>query len=131
MKKLLLAILLLATIGILYAGTSHTVYIELVDQGGQHPDTGVTFNAWIVGREGEVLTESSGGCGYMGASAGQYQGTAYVQCGTFPTQWNDGETLHVEATTPLGNGTGEFALNTQGSQFMEICMDQLILKDLV
>ena len=117
MKKLLLAILLLATIGILYAGTSHTVYIELVDQGGQHPDTGVTFNAWIVGRESEVLTETSTGCGYMGASAGQYQGTAYVQCGTFPTQWGDGETLHVEANTPLGNGTGEFALNTEGSQF--------------
>ena len=116
MKKLLLMILLLSSVAFLFAGTAHPVYIELVTPGGDHPDS-ATFNAWIVGREGEVLTETSGGCGYMDASTGQYHGTAYVQCGTFPTQWNEGEVLHVEASTPLGDGTGEFTLTTDGSQF--------------
>ena len=116
MKKLIFALLFLFSISYLFAGTSHTVYIEITDINGEHPAE-VNFNAWILGREDEVLTELSGGCGYMGESSGQYWGTAYIQCGTFPTQWEEGDTLYVEASTDITSGNGLFILNHNNAQF--------------
>ena len=114
MKKLVFALLFIFSIGYLFAGTPHTVYIEIVDISGEHP-TEVNFNAWISGREDEVLTENSGGCTYY--NNGTYWGTAAIQCGTFPTQWLAGDTLFIEVQTDLGNGAGFFCLNTNVSQF--------------
>ena len=116
MKKLIFVLLFAFTIGYLFAGTSHTVYIEVVNTSGQHP-TEVNFNAWILGREDEVVTEISTGCGYMDASQGQYWGSSYIQCGTFPTQWQEGDTLFVGVETDLGNGAGFFVLNHNNAQF--------------
>ena len=52
-------------------------------------DGDITFEAYIVGREGEALTESSPGCGY---GSGWWQ----VMVGNFPSGWDAGDILHIE-----------------------------------
>lgn len=113
MKKLVLAIIILASVTALFAGSPHTVYIELVTTDGIHPDE-ATFTAWILGRENEVLTETSNGCEYYGS--GDLKGTASIQCGSFTTQWEVGDTLHVEAVAVDGMGWNEYMLNAAGYQ---------------
>lgn len=52
-------------------------------------DGDITFEAYIAGREGEVLTESLPGCGY---ESGWWQ----VMIGNFPSGWDEGDILHIE-----------------------------------
>ena len=81
----------------LYAGTPHTVGGTVTYSGGGSPSS-ATFTAYITSRSGEVLTESSAGCGYSGGSYG-------VQVGNFPTAWAAGDVLHVDLT----DGEGGYA----------------------
>ena len=99
--------LLIGIYSLLFAGTAHGVYLEVVTLAEEHPSQ-ATFNAWIVGREDEVLNENSAGCQYIGE--GTYMGTVGLQCGSFPTQWEGGDILHIEAFTDYGNGTKEIVL---------------------
>ncbi|MCD6097269.1 T9SS type A sorting domain-containing protein [bacterium] len=50
---------------------------------------GTSFRAYIVGREDEVLTESSFGCALE-------QNILAVQVGNFPTHWKVGDILHID-----------------------------------
>ena len=113
MKRNIFFILLFIITSSLFAGLPHTVYVEVsLNSQNDHPQS-LTFNAWIVGRETEILTETSGGCGYLAE-----EGLLYVQAGTFPTQWSAGETIHIEATAQEGgSGIGEFELTNNGGDF--------------
>lgn len=60
------------------------------------PDPTTTdFQAFIVGRESEVLTKASAGC-----QVGDAGGITFfqIQLGSFPTQWSAGETLSITVT---------------------------------
>ena len=54
MKKSISIIMFLLFLSFLFAGSSHPVYIELVNDNGEHPDS-ATFQAWIIGRETQIL----------------------------------------------------------------------------
>ena len=95
----------------LFAGSPHPVYIEVYDASMYHPTT-ANFTAWVVGRETDQLTETSGGCGYLAD-----EGLLFIQCGTFTNDWTAGETLHVEVNSSLGDGSGEFLLTNAGGDF--------------
>ena len=47
------------------------------------------FRAWIQGREYEILTQDSVGCGYL-------DGYWQVNVGNFPTAWNGGDVLEID-----------------------------------
>ena len=113
MKKLLLAIILLMSLTALFAGNSHPVYVELLVDGA-HPAS-ASFSAWVVGREAEVLTETSGGCTYYGSGA--YAGSMVIQCATWPTSWAVGDVFHIEVTDNGVTEYVEYALNGAGYQF--------------
>ena len=72
---------------ILTAGTPHAAYGTLRYQNGSTPSS-ATFQAFITDRPGEVLMQSSFGCGYS-------DGIWSVQCGNFPSPWSAGDLLHV------------------------------------
>lgn len=112
-KKYVLLTLLLAFTSFLFAGLPHNVYVEVyIDSPNNHPQA-VTFSAWILGREDEELTETSGGCGYI-----QDEGLLFVQVGSFPTQWSSGEILHIEVQGDTGDHNyGEFLLSNNGGDF--------------
>ena len=92
-----------------------------VEDGIPYPDA-ITYEAWILERPDEVLTETSTGCGYGDPLAGP--GLLVVQCGTFASQWNEGETLHIRvqevATGNIANA--EIILTTAGFQMMDDIM---------
>jgi hypothetical protein len=56
---------------------------------GMPPDDCMFFNAYIIARPDEILTQSSPGCGY---GSGVWQ----VNMGNFPTGWSAGDTLHID-----------------------------------
>ncbi len=60
----------------------------------------ITFTAYISSRSNEKLTESSSGCSYYPDS-----GIWVVQCSSFPSGWNAGETLIINFYDDEG-GTG-------------------------
>ena len=95
----------------LFAGLPHPVYVEVsLNPNNDHPAS-IQFNAWINGREDEVLTETSGGCGYIAE-----EGLLFVQTGSFITLWQPGDVLHIEVTSPAFV-TGEFTLTDKGNDF--------------
>ena len=111
-KKYLLIAFLLMLVSSVFAGLPHNVYVEVcIDQANNHPQS-LTFNAWIVGRESERLTETSGGCGYIAE-----EGLLFVQVGTFPTSWSANDILHIEVTEPCLGGSGEFQITNNGGDF--------------
>jgi len=73
-----------------------------------HPED-VTFEAWIVGREDEILTQDSGNCDWNI----QFENHVSVQCESFPTPWAIGETLHLRvqevATGNIANAEVELS----------------------
>ena len=83
-----------------------------------HPDA-ITFQAWILERPEEVITETTVGCGYGNPLA--VPGYLVVQCGSFDSQWNEGETLHIRIVeTATGNtANAEIILTTAGYQLFE------------
>ena len=110
-KKYLLVAILIVLSSSLFAGLPHTIYVEVsIDSQNNHPES-VIFNARIVGRESEILTETSCGCGYIAED-----GLLFVQLGSFPAMWSAGEVLHIEVNNPSG-GHGEFTLTNNGGDF--------------
>ncbi|MBT3168885.1 MAG: T9SS type A sorting domain-containing protein [Candidatus Cloacimonetes bacterium] len=88
-----------------------------VDAGNNPAD--ITFNAWILERPAEVVTETTVGCGYGDPLA--LPGYLVVQCGSFESQWNAGETLHIVVTEVTTGyvGIAEIVLTTDGFQLLE------------
>ncbi len=110
----LLALWIIVLAFSLFAGVSHSVYIEANYYTGGHSDE-LSFQAWILSRPDEVIDENTVGCNYI--NSGNFQGIIQVQCGSFPTQWAAGDTLRVQATTPdLGHGWGIYVLNNENYQ---------------
>ena len=99
------------------AGVDETIDVTLNVTASRdpYPDL-ITFNAWILGRESEVLTESFFGCGYWNV-----EGWLWVECGNFPTEWTNGDVLHIEAYEPATEhtATGEIILNWEAYQYMD------------
>lgn len=97
------------------AGSAHVAYGDVKDSGGGCPaQKDLSFVAYITERPDQVLTQMSVGCTYYEAS-----GTWWVQCGSFPTQWQVGDTVHVDLTDahgPTGTeyGSVEVVLTTAG-----------------
>ncbi len=91
----------------------HSVYIQLQTASGIHPSS-VSFDSWILGDEQFVLNQGSAGCTYY--DSGAYEGVLQIQCGDFPYDWNDGDTLRVQVYSAIGNGWGNFILNHESYQ---------------
>lgn len=62
----------------------------------QPKDSFITFKAWIEGREDDVLTDQSFGCGFE-QIAGIYS-SIYINMGNFKNKWSDGEVVTFEVT---------------------------------
>ncbi|MBN2010684.1 InlB B-repeat-containing protein [candidate division KSB1 bacterium] len=87
-----------------YSGTIHTATGTVRLSSGDIPTSGsLTFTAYIVGREGEVITESTDypANGYD-ASSGQW----WVQCGNFSTSWTTGDVLRINFVDSNSDETG-------------------------
>jgi len=69
----------------------------------------VTFEAFVMGRPNEKLTEASEGCYYNSR-----YGIIYIECGTFPTQWSENEVVHIDIINPETEyaGQGDIILGT-------------------
>jgi len=87
MKKLLFLSVILVLGTSLFAGTPHTV-MGTVNAGGSAP-AAFQFNAFIDTRPGEILTETSTGCGYNG-------GYYFINVGNFATQWAAGDQIVIQ-----------------------------------
>lgn len=86
--------------GRLVAGTPHTAYGNVLNSNSTTPaNNDITFNSYITTRPGEVLTQSSTGCGY---SSGYWA----VSVGNFPTAWSVGEVLRVEVSNTANGEIG-------------------------
>ncbi len=120
MKKFIIvalfAVLALGTIN-LYA-VPHAMYIEIFEANGTtHPGAAdLTFEAWIVGRETEILTQTSPGCNWNTT----VPNFATVQVGNFATPWVIGETFHLVATQPSTGDSNfkEWVLNSDPAQYL-------------
>lgn len=82
----------------------HLVYGNLEYSDGTIPQT-ITFKAHISARNYEQLTESSPGCAYYPET-----GIWIVQCSSFPSTWDAGETLIINFYDDEG-GTGYEEVN--------------------
>ena len=91
------AALILLIPGFLHAEGPHTVYGKVQYAGGGYPGS-ISFSAYIQTRPGEVLTQSSDGCGYSSDT-----GFWWVQCSNFPTPWSQGDVLRISFNDGLGN----------------------------
>jgi len=103
----------------LYGGIPHIMYVEIFEADGvTHPPAGeLTYQAWVVGREAEILTETSLGCNYNST----IPGFATVQVGNFATAWTIGETFHLLATQtvfPFDENYGEWVLDSEPFQYL-------------
>lgn len=97
------------------AGTPHTAYGKVFNSDNSVPDDDeITFISYIVDRSGEVLTETSTGCGYS-------DGYWSVAVGNFPSEWSVGEILRTEVTNIVNGETGavEVAMTDAGSDQAE------------
>lgn len=114
MKKVIFFMFLFYSIALLAVGLPHSAYFQvysLKDTTVVYPDT-VSFEAWIIGREDEILTEKSFGCGYY-----KEHSVAGVQVGNFKTPWSLGEELEIEVYTNLGNGSKIITMTNKGAQW--------------
>ena len=109
MKKIFLVGILLFSMALLFAGTPHPVYIGVTNAVGD-----VTFVADILETGGDTIDQNATGCDWNVSTPS----CITVQCGSFVAQWNEGETLHVEAIDASG-ATGSFdcTLTTDGFQY--------------
>ena len=94
------------------------VTFTVIEADDVHP-VAITFEAWILERPDEVITETTVGCGYGNPTAAP--GYLVVQCGSFASQWNEDETLHIRIVeTATGNtANAEIILTTAGYQLFE------------
>lgn len=98
------------------AGADETIDVTMTINPGRNYPVAITFNSWIIGREAEILTESSFGCGYWADD-----GWLWVECGNFPTDWTNGDVLHIEVVEPSTGHTGsvEITLNWEAYQYSD------------
>ncbi|RLA96412.1 MAG: hypothetical protein DRG83_17460, partial [Deltaproteobacteria bacterium] len=74
---------------------------------GSTPENGnIRFQAYVIGREDEVLTQDSPGCGYGG---GWWQ----INLGNFLSPWTAGEILHVEFYNRANGETGNLDITLE------------------
>ncbi len=98
--------------GIAGAGTPHTIYGTLKNSDDSVPANGtIKIEAYVEGRQGEVLTESSTGCGFK-------DGMWWIEIGNFPTPWSIDEELHIATTntSTKEKNDGRTGLNENGYQ---------------
>ncbi len=88
--------LLSMTTFFLNAGTPHIVGGTVTYSGGGSPPS-ASFSAYVTSRSGDILTQSSVGCGYSG-------GSYWVQVGNFDNAWTAGEVFRIE----ISDGTGGY-----------------------
>ncbi|MBT4131666.1 MAG: hypothetical protein HOE44_13220, partial [Candidatus Marinimicrobia bacterium] len=96
---------------LVHAGTTHTVRGVIQNPDASTPvDVTISFNAYIQGRTGEVITASSSGAGYT-------DGSWYLNTGNFSTNWSSGEVLIVDFTNSANGGTAQSTttLTTSGT----------------
>jgi hypothetical protein len=99
LSALVLSVIFLLASGV-HAGTTQNETGQVFNSDLSVPADGdIIFNAFIVGRESEVQTESSPGAGY---GSGFYQ----VNVGNFPTAWAVGETLHIDFSNLANSESG-------------------------
>ena len=111
MKKLLLAGILLFSV-MLFAGSPHPVYLIVTNGDVVEP---LTFTADIVETVGDVTDQTATGSDWNASIPGGIT----VQCGSFASQWNAGETLHVVAIDGEGKtGFYDLVLTTDGYQYV-------------
>ena len=108
-----------AEIMIVSNGGDVVIPVTFTVEDNVHP-TLVTFQAWVVGREDEILTQDSGNCDWNI----QFENHVSVQCESFPTPWAIGETLHliVEETTTGYQGEAEIVLTEEPYDLMDPIM---------
>ncbi len=117
MKRLLLSFLIsIASSNILFAGTPHTVSGSVTYQGGGSPAS-VTFTAYVTTRIGDVLTQSSAGCGYSG-------GSYWVQCGNFSSAWTAGEQVRVEVSDGTFSASGTVTLTNDPNDVLNLVIQR-------
>jgi len=89
--------------------------------GGVPNPAGVTFSAYIQTRPGEVLTETSSGCSVETVSSE----TQYIiECGSFATQWQAGDTLVIDMDGPDGESKStNVVLDSEGQQRLDIQLE--------
>ena len=87
----------ISAVSLFASGTPHTVSGTVGYQSGGSPAS-ATFSAYITSRPGEILTQSSGGCGYSG-------GYYWVQVGNFSTSWANGDQLKIDISDGDGSST--------------------------
>ena len=83
-------------IGSISAGTPHSV-LGVVEYTDDSKPVSLSYIAYITARPGDVLTQTSAGCGYDPVT-GQW----WVQCGTFSSPWAAGEVFRIEFDDGLG-----------------------------
>jgi|GEM_PF-935517 len=86
-------------LGLGQAQSPHNVVGRLTLENGSAPAS-ASFSAYVVGRESDVLTQASVGCGYTSSG-----GIWWVQTRNFAGGWSTGEVLHV-TFSESGGATG-------------------------
>ncbi|NOR46266.1 MAG: T9SS type A sorting domain-containing protein, partial [Candidatus Delongbacteria bacterium] len=70
----------------------------------QPKDDYVEFKAWITGREDDILTEKTFGCGFE--NLGEKYSTVFLNFGNFEHNWSEGEEINIEVTDNSNKHTG-------------------------
>jgi len=104
-------------------GTNHTVTGKLYNADNSVPgNSDIQFDAYIVSRPGEVLNETTIGCGYN-------SGYWFVNTGNLPTAWRISDTLHVDVRNVANSQSGTLNVVLTGND-PDLAPD-LILKTVV
>lgn len=92
MKKMLMFfVMLIISTALVYGATPHTINLQVEDQYGNYPSvSNLDYTCWITVRSSETRDFGQTGCDYVANG-----GFISVNIGNF-TQWNHGETLHIE-----------------------------------
>jgi hypothetical protein len=130
--KLIIALILLCSL-LFGANDPKLVGIYVRDVTGlAFPDEDLTFNVYIEGRPGEVLTESSGGSGYK--ELYETMGLCYVNLASFTTVWAEEEILMwevfddavskgtVNQTIGSSDGSSQYDTNYWGGAFLPVSL---------
>ncbi len=71
----------------------HTVVNSSQDPFDFNNDCPLAFKAWVSGREEDILTDKSFGCGFEQISTFS---AVYINLGNFKEKWNNGDVLNIE-----------------------------------
>ena len=107
MKKLMCFILIFIFALLIFPkedkGISRMVYYNILDTSASifnfiyEPYDSLTFKAWIEGKEVDIITQKTTGCGFENLSNDSIIcSAAYINLGNFSENWNVGEILHID-----------------------------------